>query len=145
MVYATKSAEDFGLGRRRITPEALSLLDVADHVDQLVRTAWQLGEHDAYEGLRRWVHMLGFRGHFASKSRRFSTTLGAIRGERRAYRQRQAAEHAHELPPDEQDTTLVVAHWEFAGAGYLTNGDTALALSAAAEAREQRQAARDAA
>jgi hypothetical protein len=143
--YATKSAEDFGLGPRRITPEVLPLLDVPDHVDQLIRTAWELGVHPAYEGLRRWVHMLGFRGHFASKSRRYSTTLGATRGERRAYRQRQAAEHTRELMPDEQDTTLVVAHLEFAGVGYLTNGDTALALSAAARAREQRQAARDAA
>jgi hypothetical protein len=143
--YATKSAEDFGLGDRRITPETLPLLDINDHVDRLVRTTWRLGEHAAYEGLRRWVHMIGFRGHFASKSRRYSTTLGAIRGERRAYRQRQAAEHARELLPDEQDTTLVVARWEFAGVGYLTNGDAALALSAAARAREQRQAARDAA
>jgi hypothetical protein len=84
-------------------------------------------------------------GHFASKSRRYSTTLGAIRGERRAYRQRQAAEHARELLSDEQDTTLVIARWEFAGVGYLTSGDTALALSAAARAREQRQAAREAA
>jgi hypothetical protein len=47
-------------------------------------------------------------GHFASKSRRYSTTLGAIRGERRSYRQRQAAEHARELIDD--DTTLVVSH-----------------------------------
>ncbi len=143
--YATKSAEDFGLGERRITPEALPLLDVPHHVEQLVRVAWQLGEHSAYDGLRRWVHMLGFRGHFASKSRRYSTTLGAIRGERRAYRQRQMAEHIRELGHDEQDTTLVVAHWEFAGLSYLTSGDTALALSAAARAREQRHAARDAA
>jgi hypothetical protein len=143
--YATKSAEDFGLGERRITPEALPLLDVSDHADQLVRVAWELGEHPAYEGLRRWVHMLGFRGHFASKSRRYSTTLGAIRGERRAYRQRQAAEQARELATDEADTTLVITHWEFAGLGYLTTGDAALALSAAARAREQRQAARDAA
>jgi hypothetical protein len=143
--YATKSAEDFGLGERRITPESLPLLDVPDHVDQLVRVAWQLGEHPAYDGLRRWVHMIGFRGHFASKSRRYSTTLSAIRGERRAYRQRQAAEHLRELPTDEQDTTLVVARWEFVGLGYLTTGDTTLARSAAARAREQRQAARDAA
>jgi hypothetical protein len=141
--YATKSAEDFGLGERRITPEALALLNVLDHVDRLVRTGWQLGEHPAYEGLRRWVHMLGFRGHFASKSRRYSTTLGAIRGERRAYRQRQAAEQTRELLDEE--TTLVVSHWEFAGVGYLTAGDTALALSAAARARERRQAAREAA
>jgi hypothetical protein len=46
---------------------------------------------------------------------------------------------------DEADTTLVIASWEFAGVGYLTAGDTALALSAAARARERRQAARDAA
>jgi hypothetical protein len=143
--YATKSAEDFDLGERRITPETLPQLDVSDHIDRLVHTAWQLGEHPAYEGLRRWVHMLGFRGHFASKSRRYSTTLGALRSERRAYRQRQAAEQTRELADDDQDTTLVISHWEFAGVGYLTAGDTVLALSAAARARERRQAARDAA
>jgi len=143
--YATKSADDFGLGDRRITLETLPHLDLTDHIRRLVRTAWQLGEHQAYEGLRRWVHMIGFRGHFASKSRRYSTTLGAIRGERRSYRQRQAAEQARELLVDDQDTTLVITRWEFAGVGYLTSGDAALALSAAARAREQRQAAREAA
>ena len=45
----------------------------------------------------------------------------------------------------DEDTTLVVSHWEFTGLGYLTTGDTALALSAAARARERRQAAQDAA
>jgi hypothetical protein len=143
--YATKSAEDFGLGDRRIIPEALSLLDVPHHVHRLVHAAWQLGDHPAYAGLHRWMHMLGFRGHFASKSRHYSTTLGAIRRERRTYRQRQAAEQTRELADDDQDTTLVVSHWEFAGIGYLTTGDTTLALSAAARARERRQAARDAA
>jgi hypothetical protein len=143
--YATKSAEDFGLGDRRITPDALSLLDVGEHAARIVRVAWQLGQHEEYAGLRRWVHMLGFRGHFASKSRRYSTTLGPIRGERRAYRQRQAAEHVRELGAAERDTTLIVGRWEFAGLGYLTSGDAALALSAAARARERRRAARDAA
>ena len=83
-------------------------------------------------------------GHFASKSRRYSTTLGAIRRERRTYRQCQAAERVRELPPDEQDTTLVVARWAFAGLVYLTTEDATLALSAA-RARERCQAARDAA
>ena len=142
--YATKSAEHFGLGERRITPEALPQLDVTHHADRLVRTAWQLGEQPSYQGLRRWIHMIGFRGHFASKSRHYSTTLGAIRGERRTYRQQQATDHARELLRDD-DTTLVVSYWEFTGLGYLTTGDTTLALSAAARAREQRQAARDAA
>jgi len=90
--------------------------------------------------------MIAFRGHFASKSRRYSTTLGAIRAERRTYRQTQAAETARELGHDQhdQDTTLVIAHWQFTGLGHLTTGDAALALSAAARAREHRQAARDA-
>jgi hypothetical protein len=90
--------------------------------------------------------MAGFRGHFASKSRRYSTTLGAIRGERRAYRQRETSERARLLgqPDPYDDTTLVIAQWQFAGLGYLTGGDVALALSAAARARERREAARDA-
>ena len=39
----------------------------------------------SYAGLnlRRWAHMLGFRGHFPTKSRRYSTTLAALRTERR--------------------------------------------------------------
>jgi hypothetical protein len=142
--YATKSAEDFGLGGQRITPDTLAYLDLSEHVAAIVRTCWQLGEIEPYAGLRRWLHMAGFRGHFASKSRRYSTTLGAIRGERRAYRRREAAEHARQLGDlADEETTLVVAHWEFTGLGYLTGGDAALALSAAARARERRQAARD--
>jgi hypothetical protein len=67
--YATKSAEDFGLGDRRISPGKLPLLNVTDHVDRLVRAAWQLGEHPTYDELRRWVHMIGFRGPLAAIGR----------------------------------------------------------------------------
>ena len=142
--YATKSAEDFGLGGQRITPHSVSYLDLSAHVAAVVRTCWELGGEESYAGLRRWLHMAGFRGHFASKSRRYSTTLGAIRRERSDYRRREAAEHARQLGDlAESDTTLVVARWDFAGVGYLTGGDAALALSAAARARERRQAARD--
>jgi Replication initiator protein, pSAM2 len=143
--YATKSAEDFGLGDRRQTPAALAGHGLSPHVARVVRTCWDLGGHETYAGLRRWVHMAGFRGHFASKSRRYSTTLGAIRGERRDYRRREASERARLLgvPDPYDETTLVVSRWTFAGLGYLTGGDAALALSAAARARERRQAARD--
>jgi hypothetical protein len=142
--YATKSAEDFGLGDRRLSGAALAGDGVTAHVARLARACWDLGELDDYDGIRRWIHMIGFRGHFASKSRRYSTTLGAIRGERRTYRRRQAAEHARQLGQDPvDDTTLVVSRWEFTGLGYLTSGDAALALSAAARARERRQAGRD--
>ena len=143
--YATKSAEDFGLGERRLTGRVLAGDGISAHIARLVRTCWQLGELEDYTGIRRWIHMAGFRGHFASKSRRYSTTLGTIRGERRTFRRRQAAERARQLglDPIDEDITLVVGRWEFAGLGYLTGGDAALALSAAARARERRQAARD--
>jgi hypothetical protein len=105
--YATKSAEDFGLGDRRQTPAVLAGHGISDHVYRIVRTCWQLGEHEDYAGLRRWVHMGGFRGHFASKSRRYSTTLGEIRRERSDYRRRQLAELAREIGDqvDEETTS----------------------------------------
>lgn len=34
---------------------------------------------DDYARLGKWVRMLGFRGHFSSKSRKYSITLGALR------------------------------------------------------------------
>jgi len=39
----------------------------------------QLGELAQYEllNLRRWAHMLGFRGHFLTKPRAYSVTIGA--------------------------------------------------------------------
>jgi len=88
--------------------------------------------------------MLGFRGHFATKSRRYSTTLGAIRRERSDYRRRQLedARPVGVADQDVDDSTLVVARWQFAGLGYLTAGDAELALASAARARERREAAR---
>jgi hypothetical protein len=144
--YATKSAEDFGLGERRLSGRALSGVGVSAHVARIVRTAWDLGAVDELAGLRRWLHMLGFRGHFfATKSRRYSTTLGAIRRERSDYRRRQVAD-ARPVGIEDQageDSTLVVGRWQFAGLGYLTGGDVALAMASAARAREQREVARD--
>jgi hypothetical protein len=143
--YSTKSAEDFGLGERRLSGLALDGVGVSAHVARIVRTAWELGAADELIGLRRWLHMLGFRGHFATKSRSYSTTLGAIRRERSDYRRSQV-DDARPIGIQDQaddDTTLVIAQWEFAGLGHLTGGDAALALSAAARARERREAARD--
>ena len=43
------------------------------------------GGEEPYRGWGRWVDMLGFRGHLATKSRRYSTTLGRLRQARRDY------------------------------------------------------------
>jgi hypothetical protein len=142
--YTTKAAEDFGLDHRRITPAALPHLNITHHTTRILQHAWTLGAHPAYGNIRRWLHMLAFHGHFTTKSRRYSTTLGALRTERRTYRQQQAATTPAHEPATEHEPTLTVGHWEFTGLGYLTTGDATLAISAAARAREQRQAARDA-
>jgi hypothetical protein len=65
--------------------------------------------------------MLGFRGHFSTKTRRYSTTLGALRDARAEYRRAQTAQHPEE-------TTYVLAHWTFAGTG-LTTAERWLAAS----------------
>ncbi len=85
--------------------------------------------------------MLGYRGHFATKSRRYSTTLRALRQARADYRRQ------HPAPTtggqDGQAAVITVTSLERAGMGWRTTGDALLALSAAARAREHDQAARD--
>nr|WP_211291233.1 replication initiator [Kineococcus xinjiangensis] len=39
--------------------------------------------------LVKWLHMLGFRGHFSTRSRRYSVTLGSLHEERRTWWRRQ--------------------------------------------------------
>ncbi|MEU9062201.1 replication initiator [Streptomyces sp. NPDC048430] len=56
-----------------------------------------------------WAHMLGFRGHFSTKTRAYSTTLGALRDARAAWHRRHA--------PAPEATTPVLAHWAFGGTG----------------------------
>jgi hypothetical protein len=42
---------------------------------ELVRACWELGGRPQLDGLRlrAWAHMLGFGGHWSTKSRRYST------------------------------------------------------------------------
>ncbi|MFF4270200.1 replication initiator [Streptomyces sp. NPDC001536] len=126
--YATKGAETAtGTLDRPIRFLAeLAQARISDHARRMIRTAWTLGARPELADLRlrAWAHMLGFRGHFSTKSRRYSTTLGALRDARAEWRRAQAA------PPVPQDgeTTLVLAHWVFAGTG-LSAAETWLAAS----------------
>jgi hypothetical protein len=92
------------------------------------------------------AHTFGYRGHCLTKSRRYSTSFGAIRQERADHireqllangtqRQRDLAE----LAPEQR-----VTMFEFVGVGHLTTADAHLAAQAAARAREHRQLAREA-
>jgi hypothetical protein len=93
--------------------------------------------------------MLGFGGHFSTKSRRYSTTLGALRQARcdwrRAHLQNAGPEQAVRDQAAEHDaeTTVVINCLAFAGIGWHTTADALLANTAAANARAQRRIARE--
>ena len=96
--YATKSTEPVGVLPAKITPEnAAAYADPRTHQGRLIAACLKLGHHshEDFKALRRWAHMLGYRGHFATKSRRYSTTMRALRAARRDWRRRQhpGAEH----------------------------------------------------
>ncbi|MFH9711502.1 replication initiator [Streptomyces luteogriseus] len=103
--------------------EPIKALPVQRHVRQMIRTAWDLGNLPEFADLKlwKWAHMLGFRGHFSSKSRAYSTTLGALREVRRAWRlaQAEAARARAGLPANGENTTLVTASsWTYLSSGY---------------------------
>jgi hypothetical protein len=142
--YATKSTEAVGTVACRITADNLTYYgNPRSHQGRLIRTAWHLGSHTAadFRALRRWAHMLGYRGHFATKSRRYSTTLKALRAARADYRRRQ---HPATTPGERGDQAIItITTLTWAGMGWRTTGDALLALSAAARARDHDQAARE--
>ncbi len=127
--YATKGAETAtgALDRPLKFAAELAHLDISNHARRLIRTAWTLGAREDLEHLRlrAWAHMLGFRGHFSTKSRRYSTTLGALRDARAEWRR---AQTAAAQPECEAETTYVLAHWVFAGTG-LCDAEAWLAAS----------------
>ncbi|CAL9506530.1 hypothetical protein SUDANB105_03523 [Streptomyces sp. enrichment culture] len=126
--YATKGAETATgtLDRPLRFLAELAQARITEHARRMIRTAWSLGARAELADLRlrAWAHMLGFRGHFSTKSRRYSTTLGALRDARADWRRAQSA------PPGSRSdqTTLVLSHWVFAGTG-LSAGETWLAAS----------------
>ena len=109
--------------------------------------SWATGPELEGLRLRAWAHMLGFRGHWATKSRRYSTTFTVLRRTRVAFAKRRQARDGIPLDawgrPEDDQGVIVVATWVFVGAGYETEGERWLALSAAARAREQRRIARE--
>ncbi|NRQ36637.1 replication initiation protein [Nonomuraea sp. NN258] len=128
--YATKAAECVGTLDRRIQPlDNLEALPVRDHARRLISECLRLGTLDELAELRliQWAHMLGFRGHFSTKSRRYSTTLGALRAAREEH-MRETCISTGRLPLFDEDTVLVIAHWQYVGKG-LTAGEQVLAAA----------------
>ena len=108
--YATKAAECTGTLDRRITStDRLADLPVREHARRHIAACLRLGKLPQLKELRlaAWAHMLGFRGHFSTKSRAYSITLSELRADRAAHQREDAI--AAGLQPDlDPGTTLVL-------------------------------------
>lgn len=139
--YVTKSVSDFGLTARRVHDGVIDELAVPNHIRRILRTIADLAQEPEYQDLGLWLHTLGYRGHITTKTRDFSTTMGALRARRDAWHREQqgSAGKSQEASPD-----LHQAEWRYTGCGHTTEGERYLALSAAGRDREMRRAAREA-
>lgn len=120
--YSTKAAENAGGADRRLrSAYEIGRLAVTDHARTMMATCWALGGLAQYEHLRlrAWAHMLGFRGHFLTKARRYSVTFGALRTSRVRFKVKLAF-IARALAGEsvfDPDSTLVIGRFAFAGVG----------------------------
>jgi hypothetical protein len=136
--YATK-----GTGKSEATDQPIrSQLDidhltVGPHHRRIIQTAWDLGGQPEYDrlNLRKWAHMLAFRGHFLTKSKRYSVAFKTIRDDRREYRAGQALERLGVTP----DTVTVINHWRFNGIGYRDEAEREIAHGIGQRLRQRQQ------
>ncbi|MCK9893364.1 replication initiator [Frankia sp. AgB32] len=137
--YLTKSVTGSGqLDRPVRSLEHLARLALDPHARRMVETCWQLGADETYAaalddaagrapgrlpGLIRWSHSYGFGGHWITKSRKYSTTFGALRGARRTFARTVAAIASGRGlldafgRPDGDPRTIAVGSWTYAGRG----------------------------
>ena len=138
--YATKTLTAPGLPAQRIRHEAdINQLRCPAHYRRLITAAWQLGRGRHAARFRAWAHMLGYGGHFLTKSRRYSVTFGQLRQARAEYRRAQRQPYSQRdawgRPLDETVVLVVRKVWSYAGTGYTV---AAVQLAIAVAAREHR-------
>jgi hypothetical protein len=131
------------------------------HAQAMISSCWTLGALIELEQLRLrpWAHMLGFRGHYSTRSRRYSTTLTALRQARRDWRDRRllvaigfpedtricrhGASTREANPTEDEGTILVFGHWQYIGRGH-SPGESIYARTIAHDLAEDRRLARQA-
>jgi hypothetical protein len=151
--YAAKGSDDHGVLDHRLRAGTPRDGRLPEHLRLLVETAWMLGESPAYADVRLqlWAHTCGFRGHFLTKSWRYSTTFGALRAERQRWRLANKSDGADgsekstgETDPDGgAPDEIEVSDWQYQGSGYVTLGDVCLARNLEEELRLGRWLVRD--
>jgi hypothetical protein len=131
--YATKTADAPGLPSSRLRSlDEIGALRCSAHHKRMIETAWHLGH-------RQWAHMLGYGGHFLTKSRAYSVTFGQLRRARIEHRQAQRYDPAQLDPwgrPVSETTVLFLGSWSYAGSGYAASDAHLLALMSADNSRK---------
>ncbi|WP_410600460.1 replication initiator [Amycolatopsis sp. lyj-90] len=134
--YATKGTSTSEVPDRPIRSEhAIEHLDVLPHHRRMIATAWELGATEDLAFLRKWAHMLGFRGHFLTKSQRYSVTFTTIRGDRRTHQHLATLEALGTTP----DSVTVVNHWNYTGNGHNNPDEREIAEAIYQGKRQQRK------
>ncbi|MFE9609319.1 replication initiator [Streptomyces sp. NPDC006012] len=138
--YVTKGAAETaaGLDYRVTNLEDIRTAVTNSHVRALIGTCWRLGGLTELEHLRlrSWAHSLGYRGHILTKSRRYSTTYGALREERTDHRRGNGK-------PEASPDTVSESAWRYAGSGY-TPGEAGLAIGIAEDNAQNLRLSREA-
>ena len=135
--YATKSIDATGLLERGGN----------GHQERLVEAIHRLAHLPElrYLKLDRAVDSVGYKGHWSTKSRRYSTTFRVLRHARRLHVKRKRSPHGVPLDawgrPEDDQKAITHGYWRFVGCGYRTTGEAFLAMSAAARARENKRLA----
>jgi hypothetical protein len=133
--YATKGTTASDTADRPFRSEAdIDAIDTTAHHRLMMRTAWDLGGLPTMGYLRRWAHMLGFRGHFLTKSKHYSTRFGELRNVRRLWHYQQMLERLGVT----EDEITVVNHWNHVGTGHDSDAERELAVAIYQRHREQR-------
>jgi hypothetical protein len=107
----------------------------------MITAAWQLGSRHTtgQQRFRTWAHMLGYGGHFLTKSRRYSVTFGQLRTARAEHRRAQRHPDGEVDPwgrPLDETVVLILRTWTYAGTDHnLATPGAELAVASADRAR----------
>jgi len=140
--YATKTLTAPHLPTQRLRGETdIERLRCPAHYRAMITTAYRLGGTKDTARCRAWAHMLGYGGHFLTKSRRYSVTFGQLRAARTAYRRAArppgSDRDAWGRPLDETVVLVLPTVWTCGGPDL--NPATPIAELAAASAARARE------
>lgn len=139
--YATKALDAPGVPDRPLrSRHDLAALTCSRHHARMITTAWELssGTRPDTSPWCRWAHMLGYGGHFLTKSRRYSVAFSQLRQARTDHRKAQRHPGGQTDPwgrPLDDTVVLVLSAWTYDGPGHTIAPGAELALAAADRAR----------